>query len=337
MGYTNTLTQSFPYAAAAVLASRRYAAPAAKWRSRRRTALRTCIGVSRSRTKTVRRRRVSRKARNRTRKRRRAAFNMNSYSTRTLRFKNLQEVSYTWDLNSTTATTAPVRVQTMHTQWMPPPNTHELQEAIFNNYRYKRLHKYFGKITNIRLFLETTTTVKSQSVGSPAQTAPATTDIQIAELHDWVFWYWRMIVSGNNAPPAKDDESRYTKFCRKNCYSSIKSYVPFSPKDVTWASANYDTMFATTNGTAVNLDNYLKDFLKAGYFSDAPATTTMPSADLWIMPDDPYPTSFYPPVTSATTRSAKLVVLADVVSYSTWKLRCPRTTPVTSSHVPRSL
>ena len=110
---------------------------------------------------------------------------MNPYGKRTLKFKNTTEISLRWSFNSATTVATPVRVQNMHTQWMPPPGTHELQEAIFSNYFHKKLKKYTWKMANLRVFIETTTTLPA--VG----TAPAVTDTQLVEMPEWVFWYWR--------------------------------------------------------------------------------------------------------------------------------------------------
>lgn len=325
MGYKvaggNIFTRSFPYAAAAVLASRRYARPAAKWRARRAVGVTTRLRAARSRTTTVRRRKRRTKATRRGRARRRGLFNMSPLGRRLVRFKDITEITYGWKLTNAGTVTSPQRIQNMHSKWMAPPKTNETPEALFDSYKYKRLKKYSYKITNFRIFLETITTTKAS--GSPMN-APAVTDTQIAELNDWVFWYWRLLASGNTQPPAKEDESRYTKFCRKNCQSAIRGYVPLPSKTMAWINEDYTTAFNTTSGTYNNLDNYLGTVIHSGTYGPVTGAGNVPSPDIFIMPDDPYPSSFFPGAGGTIERIVNLTVVADVQKYATWELKCPR-------------
>ncbi|AXH74045.1 MAG: putative capsid protein [Circoviridae sp.] len=325
MGYKvaggHTLLRSFPYAAAAVLASRRYARPAAKWRARRAVATATRVKSARSYTANARRRKSSRKASRRGRARRRGLFNMSPIGCRKLRIKNVNEIQYSWDLNNSTPATLPKRMQEMHTQWMAPPGTNELQEAIFDRYQYKKLFKYSWKLSNFRVFLQTVTKTKA----SADVQAPAVTDTQITELPDWVFWYWRMCVSGNAFPPAAGDESRYSKFCRKSCFSSIKGFVGIPSHTNAWTLDSYETSFKTSGGSYNNLDTYLAAVIHSGTYGPNTSTGSVPSPDIYIMPDDPYPSTYYP-ATGDVVRTAKITIVADMTTYSTWKLKMPKTT-----------
>jgi hypothetical protein len=246
---------------------------------------------------------------------------MSPLSSRLLRFKEVNEITATWKLTNTEPTTNPLRVQNMHSVWMSPPGTNELQEAIWNSYRYHKLMKYTWKMANMRVFLETVTVTKA--TGSPLN-APAVTDTQIVELKDWVFWYWRMLVSGNTNPPDKNDEGRYTKFCRRDCNSSIRGYVPIPSKTEAWMQGSYGSHFAS-NAPDANLDVFLNSYLKAGTYGPNTSTATVPSPDLYIMPDDPYPKTFFPAPGGEIQRIVTLSVVADVYKYTTWKCKCPLT------------
>lgn len=319
MGYS--LTRSFPYAAAAVLAARRYAKPAAKWRGGRKVGTALATRYSRSRTVTKRKRRAGRKGRNRYRKARRSRFKMSVPGYRLVRFKNVVELNTKWDFAYGNTASSPLRIQAGHTKWMGPSGTNPLQEAIFNSFNYKKLVKYTYSLTNLRVFLETRTTTKQQGAG--ATIVPAVTDVQITELPDWVFWYWRQIVSGNVTPPDKNDESQFTKFCKKNCYSAIRGFVPVTSHTNNWVTDNYAAAFGvgTTAGKYSNLDTYLQNANTTGNFGVPPGATTQFSPDIWVMPDDPYPPSFYPPSTDIVTRTSQIVVMADLCCYTTWKCK----------------
>jgi hypothetical protein len=321
MGYA--LTRSFPYAAAAVLAARRYARPGPKWQARRAVRAATRLRASRSRTVTKRKRRVRAKAGSGYGKRRRSKFNMNPIGSRILRFKNVTEVYWTWKLDATNPTTTPKRVQAMHTNWMSLPGTNDVQEAVFDNYLYKQLTKFSWRISNLRVFMETSTTTKSISLsGTPAETAPAATDIQVQELPDWVFWYWRMLVSGNTTNPPADHESRFTKFCKKDCHSAIRGYVPIDTRRSTWISGTYNDTFKE-GGSLRNLDTYQSSTLNTSY-GIAESATTVCSPDIYVMPDDPFPSSFYPKPGGSVSRTVEITVMADIYTYSTWRLKSPK-------------
>lgn len=234
---------------------------------------------------------------------------------RYVRFKQVNEWSSVWNLSVNTKYTTPVRCQTFHTNWMAPPNTNELQEAIFNSYNHKKLKKYTWKMDNIRLWVETRTTV--QSIGG----APATTDIQVVEAPAWVLWVWRQLSSGDVTPPAYNDESRYERHLISSPKSKVWGKVPINQARTAWITNTYDAAFGSS-GVYTNLDTFLNAV------SNTPTglpigTDRQVSPDIHIMPDDPYPSTFYDEAT--VTRSVKLHMIADLTSYTTWKLFNVRT------------
>lgn len=312
MGYTRTDLHAFPYAAAAVLASRRYARPAARWR--RPVAPRLKLRSAASRTRTVTRRR-SRKRRLRTslRARRRAQWNMNGPGRQVLRFKNVNEISFGWKLSFAQPATQPVQISAANDEWMSQPGTNDRQEAIWNTYNFKKLRSLRWRLTNIRIFMEVTTTLPA--VG----TAPPVTDIQVTEVPEWVFWYWRMLSSGNTFPPASNHESRYSRMCKKNCNSSISGFVPINYKKMNWITSTYSA-FATGQPYA-SLKQYFSDVGNGWMSALAEDANHVWSPNIYIMADDPFPANFYPNPTAGVTRTVQLTVLADMITYATWSLR----------------
>ena len=242
---------------------------------------------------------------------------MNPTGSMALRFKNVTEVSSSWTLNNnSTPTTTPYRIQSMHDSWMPPPSTHELQEAIWNAYTHKKLIKYTWKMTNFRFLIETRTTMPA--VGS----APPVTDVQLSEPKEWVLWYWRQQTESDTTPPAANDESRYTKFCIKDCKSHIWGKFPTSYRRMNYVNDSYNTCFNSVTGTYANLDTYLNSVANVSYGLPQ-GVSNMPNPDVHIMPDDPYPTGVYSE--SGVTRAVQMTVMFDVYSYTTWSLIKPVT------------
>lgn len=301
----------------------RYAAPLAaayygarrilKARRRIPARVRTRIGIRRSRTRTITRRRPKLRLRTRKRIRRnRARFRMTPSSCRLVRFKHVNEWQHTWELSSGSTFCGPIRIQDMHSRWMAPPDTNELQEAIFNSYNHKKLRNMSWKMDNIRIWVETRTTVAT--IG----TAPPVTDIQVVEAPAWVMWVWRQLASGDTVPPAASDESRYERHLISNPRSKIWGKVPINQLRTSWINNTYSSAFDTTSGAYNNMDTFLNAI------SNTP--TGLPSGvdkqcspDIHIMPDDPYPTSIYSE--SGVTRTVKLHVIADITTFTTWKLR----------------
>lgn len=242
---------------------------------------------------------------------------MSSTGTRTLRFKNVTEVQFSYTLNFGSTGTTPQRLQTMHTKWMSDPGTNEVQEAIFDKYLHKKLAKFTWNLRNFRLFIETRTTVAT--IG----TAPPVTDIQIVEAPRWVYWYWRQQTEYNANPPAAQDEGRYTRFVCNGPNSKIYGKVPFPYKNMQWVNGLYANLFNPTSGLYPNLDTYLQDTDGAIYGSKT--TSGVPVADIHIMPDDPYPSTFFPNPTTGTTRTVILHIQFDQTTYATWKLLRPVT------------
>lgn len=243
---------------------------------------------------------------------------MNPYGKRTLKFKNVSEISLEWVFKAGTTAATPLRVQTMHNNWMPPPGTNQLQEAIWTEYWHKKLKKMTWKMSNFRVFIETTTTLPA--IG----TAPPVTDTQIVEMPEWVFWYWRQQTETNITPPDTNDEGRYTKFCKKNCHSKIWGTVPISANKTNWVDADYATSFrvgGTTPGLYTNMDNFLADVGATTYGPGTPSANVA-CADIHIMPDDPYPPSVYSSPTGVT-RTVRFNVMCDVNTYTTWSLMKP--------------
>lgn len=248
---------------------------------------------------------------------------MNPYGTRSLRFKNITEINWKIDLSYGTTQTSPNRIQTIHTNWMAPPGTNEVQEAIFNNYQHKKLKSFSWKLDNWRMFIETRTTVAA--IGS----APATTDVQIVEAPNWVYWYWRQQTETNTTPPAAGDESRFTRFIARNPKSKIWGRIPIAYNRMDWVTGTYRSLFSTSPSTPfTNLDNYLKALGNTSYQYSATDSSGMPCSDIHIMPDDPYPTTFYPNPTTGTTRTVSLHIVVDMHTYTSWKLMKPEVAPI---------
>lgn len=243
---------------------------------------------------------------------------MNPYGKRTLKFKNISEISLQWTFKAGTTAATPLRIQTMHNNWMPGPGTNEVQEAIWNNYYHKKLKKFTWKISNFRVFIETTTTLPA--VG----TAPPVTDTQIVEMPEWVFWYWRQQTEANAIPPATDDEGRYVKFCKTNCHSKIWGKLPISANKTNWISENYNNSFrlgTTGAGVYTNMDNYLSA-VGATMYGPGVSASNVACADIHLMPDDPYPAAIYSSP-AGVTRTVTFNVNCDVHTYTTWNLLKP--------------
>lgn len=281
--------------------------------------LTTRMRYRRSRTKTITRRkrrpalRFRRRGGNRTRK-----FNMNGPVSRIIRFKNITEATISYTLSSSAPTTAPVRIQTGHTDWMAPPGTNPMPEALWDQYYAHKLLRYSWKMTNFRIFIETRTTMPA--VGS----APAVTDVQISEVPEWTFWYWRQRTEQNPTPPSASDESMMVKFVKRHCRSHIWGKVPCA-KNTRWLDGRYSVEFDRTTGTYKNMDTFLKDVGFSAY-GITETESNMPCADIHLMPDDPFPSTFYSE--TGVTRVVKMTIMYDYHSYATWNAYNPRSNPL---------
>lgn len=242
---------------------------------------------------------------------------MNPTGTKTLRFKNVTEVQFSWQLKSGATTTTPKLVSACSDNWMAPSGTNEGQEAVFDSYVSKKLVRYTWKLSNFRVFIQTTTT--QPAVG----TAPPVTDVQVTEMPEWVFWYYRLQTMINaDKPPANTDEGRYTKFCKSNCHSKIWGSTPIPYRRMDWYAGTYANAFQTTTGKYLKLEAWMNAFGAMNYNYPS-GVDGMPTPDIYLLPDDPYPSSAFN--TTGVTRVVDIWVLADLHSYSTWKLLKPVT------------
>jgi len=271
-------------------------------------------GRAMSRTVTRKRRR-RRKLRSGIRGRRNSLFRMTFPSPKLIGFKNVVEIAIDWDLTKTITATGPKVVTGPSVAWMAPPGTNEFQEAMWNATVYRKLKSVTYRFNNIRTFITTTTTLPAQG------SAPPVTDTQTVEMPEWVFWYYKNMVDKEATPPNANDESRYTKLCKKNCYSGIWGKVPLNYKKMSWVTGSYATNFTKESRNTV-LENYLADHGATVYgLGTTPTidiTNRVSTGTFWIMPDDPYPSSFY--TDSTITRTVRISVVADCTTYTKWKI-----------------
>lgn len=228
----------------------------------------------------------------------------------------------TWSMSSGALTaTTPKRIQTSHTNWMPKPGNNDLQEAIWDNYLHHLLVKYRYRLRSMRLFINTISTLASAGVPTTVNTVTETQE----ELKDWIIWYWRQLNEGDSNPPDANNEERYTRKRMSGQNSSISGFVPLNNKRAHMVTGKYQDLFNSTNGTCVNMDNYLSLTKNFTPVNTSDNTTSVPCGDIWIMPDDPYPTTYYATDSRIKDRVVEMTLMLDVETYSTWKCVKPRT------------
>lgn len=283
-------------------AKRRRLATAPRLRLKRRTGSYQGFSKRKSRRRRVRRRTG-----------RRGLFNMSSPGIKTLRLHNVTESSMSWTLNAATPVTGPLVNNTIEQNWVPPQANIVLQESIWDSYLSHKLLKLTWKLDNFRVFVTTQVTVPA--VGA----APATTDTQTVEMKEWKFWYWRKAISSYNTPPSNDAEEQYSSFCHKDCHDGIWGTVKPNTSKLQWDTRQYAAFHnAYTGSTLNNLPAFLFDHddNSAGIPS---SPGLMKSSSVYILPDDPYPNSFYSH--NGTTTVVTFTVMFDCHSYTTWSCR----------------
>lgn len=246
---------------------------------------------------------------------------MNPNRFQILKFKNVSEVNFEWNLSTGgTVTTTPLRCQTSHTNWMPAPGNNDLQEAIWNNYLHHLLVKYRYRIRSMRLFANTLSTVTSTSLTTPVNTVTETQE----ELKDWVIWYWRQLNEGDATPPNANNEERYSRLRMRGQNSSISGFVPLNTKRAAMITGTYSDNFGNATGNIKNMDNYLQTSNNYTPVNLSGNTSSVPCGDVWIMPDDPYPLSYYEATTTVKNRQVKFTLMCDIETYATWKCLKPK-------------
>lgn len=290
----------------------------AKFRAGRRVPARRMRAVFRRRPV----RRVARRRRRILNKRRARmplvspGFQMSLTNVAYLRFKNVTEQQVIWNLANNSAVAQPAVVNPA-TEWMAHPGTNNLQESVWDKFWSKMLVKFNWKIKNIRVWISVTTTIDSTGTG-----ASVTTTNEVTNPKEWVLWYYRQLTSGTAEHPPASEEGRFTRTVVRGANSSIWGSIPLRPNTARYIIENYETSFKASTGTYVSLQDYLfksRNYTPSNVTEDA---TSTPSQNIWIMPDDPFPSDFYKP--NATTlvkfRNVQVNMVFDCYQYATWKL-----------------
>jgi len=195
--------------------------------------------------------------------------------------RNVTETFLNFNYTPTTSTAVPQRIQMCHTDWLPPANEDKVLEGVWDSFATHKLKSFKWSFSNPRL-------VWTEQIYSAAYsgqfTTPAAQNIVQYNVQDLNFWIWRMGISGNTTAPGSDSEGRMEK--HELHYSSPKPFVsgrvPISSKTL-WPDANSYADFYQANN---NSDTYLYTHNQTPTGSNARSTASMPSPDIFIMPDD---------------------------------------------------
>lgn len=231
---------------------------------------------------------------------------MNSNS-RLLKLHQINEQTITWNLNGLAPTTTMRRVNGDNV-WMPPPGNTVLQENIWNSYLGKKLLKVTWKINNIRVFLNT---AMQKGTGNATVTSQ--------EARDWVLWSFKQKNLRQDTSPPNTAEERCQRTVVKGPHSKIWGKVPVNSARMNANALTYSDML-----TQFNVANGLPDYLsKYNGNQIGPAATpthdSQSTSGMWIMPDDPYPGSFF--TSFGGENLCDVSVTFDYHMYTTWSLR----------------
>jgi len=243
--------------------------------------------------------------------RRRALFNQQGPNSRLIRLKNTFEATYYGVLSNSSPGTTMTRSQAIHNNWMPPSDKIVMNEQIWNAYDSHKLMKFTWRMDNFRIFI--TTRTQLAAVTTPIAT-PAVIDSSTVEMPEWKIWYWRMWYSSNTFPPPNDAEHSMSSFCHKNCKDGIWGKVNVRPDMNIPTQSNYAAWLTTmgnNSDTALNL-------LKVPAVDTTGGIQNMPSPDIYMMPDDPFPSAFYNQ--AGTSKTVEFTMTMDCHSYTTWRL-----------------
>jgi hypothetical protein len=234
---------------------------------------------------------------------------------RLLKIKNLTETTLSWDFFSPGSTTSqPSRIQVGHQNWIPNPTNLTVKEALFDSYVSKKLLKFTYKYTNWRILLNTRQTAPAQV--TTGGTAPAATTTATTVLTKWPIFYWRMGSENQATTPPAGAEARFTQKMITPT-ASIWGKVPVNSARMNGFTGSYNDLYTQFG----NSDTYLNAFGNNG--SDANGGALAPGnmyvPDIYIMPDDPYPSSWFTLFNG--TASANISIMCDVICYTTWALR----------------
>lgn len=197
----------------------------------------------------------------------------------------------------------------------------KLNLGIWDSYGSKKLIRYTYKFSNFRLVYDQNVAYAAKTEPFTAPASQVTSTVQPAKF---TLWYWKLN-SGVNVSgiPTLSDEAMMKKVTITHPNKGhIWGKVPINTAKMNSVHDTYDHFVTDSSGAMANMDNFLLRYDNTYQIGPTgnPSNANQYTGDVYIMPEDPYPSTWY--VESATlSRNCTVSLVADCTCYSTWSLR----------------
>lgn len=229
------------------------------------------------------------------------AYTNKGYRNVTLVYKHVQELSWTWNLNST-ATTATPLFQNFTDPWLPAEGRQAEADATWQHYKRHKLQKFTWKLDNFRMW-------KTDYIKLPSSTSPSTPAVQLlstTRINNWKLWYKRdHDRAAETIPPAEEQMTGTHIRGNRGKIWGTEHYRPGGQESLMESITNKELHAHT-------FDTYLDKFVVQPKSEDGTVQAT--TVGVFLMPDDPLPDSSY----AQFGRTCKLDIIADLTTYTTF-------------------
>lgn len=228
-------------------------------------------------------------------------YNNKKYACVSVTFKTTFEQSWTWAMKAGATGTKPA-FQNFTDPWLPLKGHQSEADEVWDRYKVHRLKNFRWRMDNFRMFKT------DYTVFGAATTPIAAPAIQVGateQLTKWRLWYKRDHDAA--AETLAPDEEQFTK----KDMTSLKSYISgIQHYRANGYQSNPETITNSELHT-LTFDQYLEKFVLSPI--DNAAAKVNQTVGLFIMPDDPLPSSVY-----TAARQCNLDMVNDCTVYVTF-------------------
>jgi hypothetical protein len=202
--------------------------------------------------------------------------------------------------------------------FMPPANFDPLGAALWEGYETRKLIGVTWKLRDMQRSFQLTNT--SAATTTPL-VAPASTTTTTTRIGKWRLFYRPKTFGYENAPSINNEESFHTKWIKTGGAGPMGTQPHMDKVNI----ANVHPMTQTYNSQAVK--SLAQELLDFGYplarrpATDPPTIVDLYSANMWLLPDDLYPQTFWQyPVGDSVAHTGRDTISGYLDIVSTWSL-----------------